>query len=147
MKILNKKAKANFQLLEKFEAGIVLLGAEIKSIRIGKASLSDSYVRIKDSQANLINCYIGSWKGSDKIQAVSSTRERKLLLHKRQIEYLKGKISGSNLAVIPVAIYIKNNLAKVEIGLAKSKKKYERRDELKKRAIEREVEREVRGKQ
>lgn len=145
MKIFNKKARVNFIIIEKFEAGITLLGAEIKSIRQGRVSLNEAFVRIKDGQAYLTNCYIGSWMGSER--QIDLTRDRRLLLHKRQIEHLLGKTSGSNLAIVPISIYIKNNLAKVEIALARSKRKFERRDELRKKALERDVERELRQKE
>jgi SsrA-binding protein len=145
MRIFNKKARVDFIIIEKFEAGITLLGAEIKSIRQGRVSLNEAYARIKEGQVYLTNCYIGSWMGSER--QVDLKRDRRLLLHKRQIEHLLGKTSGSNLTIVPISIYIKNNLAKVEIALARSKRKFERRDELRKKALERDVERELRQKE
>jgi len=142
MKVLNRKARFNYQILEKFEAGIVLLGAEIKSIRAGRMSLNESFVKIRDGESWLVNAYINPWTGAK----VDSQRSRKLLLKKAEIRNLFGKVSQKGLAVIPLACYIKNNVAKVEIALAKSKKSFEKRDEIKSRDLMREIERELRGK-
>lgn len=131
-------------ILDRFEAGIVLTGAEIKSIRQGRAALSDSHVKIIGNEAFLINAFINPWMGSEKL-GQESTRSRKLLLHKAQIDSLIGKLSGSDLTLIPLSIYLKRNLAKTEIALARSKKKHEKREVLRKRAIERDMERELRG--
>lgn len=143
MRIVNRKAKFKYQILEKVEAGIVLTGAEIKSIRAGRANLSESFARIKDGEIFLVNANITPWMGSQKY--VDSRRERKLLLHKNQILNWQGKISGGNLALVPLAIYIKKNLAKVELALAKSKSKFDKRAALKKKAVKRDIERELRG--
>ena len=143
MRIFNRKARFKYQILEKVEAGIVLTGAEIKSIRAGRATLSESFARIKDGEVFLVNANITPWMGSQKY--VESRRERKLLLHKNQILNWQGKISGGNLTLVPLSIYIKHNLAKVELALAKSKSKFDKRAALKKKAIERDIAREIRG--
>lgn len=143
MRIVNRKAKFKYQILEKVEAGIILTGAEIKSIRVGRATLAESFARIKDGEVFLVNANITPWMGSQKYQ--DSRRERKLLLHKKQILAWQGKISGGNLTIVPLSIYIKKNLAKVELALAKSKSKFDKRTSLKKKAIARDIEREVRG--
>ncbi len=143
MRIANRKARHKYQILEKVEAGVVLTGAEIKSIRAGRADLAQSFARIKDGEVFLVNAYINPWMGSHKFS--DSNRERKLLLHKNQILNWQGKIAGGKLTVVPLAIYIKRNLAKVELGLAKSKSKFDKRATLKKKAVERDIEREVRG--
>lgn len=129
--------------MEKVEAGVVLSGAEIKSIRAGRIDLSEAFARIRDGEVFLLNAYIKPWMGSQKYQ--DDRRERKLLLHKNQILNLQGKMSGGNLALVPVSIYIKGNLAKVELALSKSKAKFDKRADLKKRAVERDIEREIRG--
>lgn len=144
MKIFNRRAKFKFHFLERVESGIVLSGAEIKSIRAGKANLSESFARIKDGEVYLVNAYIAPWMGSQKF--ADTNRDRKLLLHKKQILSLMGKISGGNLALVPVSIFIKGNLAKVDLALAKSKAKFDKRLALKKKAIKRDVERELRPK-
>jgi len=143
MRIVNRKAKFKYQILEKVEAGIVLTGAEIKSIRAGRANLTESFARIKDSEVYLINANITPWMGSQKY--IDSRRERKLLLHKNQILSLQGKISGGNLTLVPLSIYIKKNLAKVEVALAKAKSKFDKRAALKKKAVNRDIQREIRG--
>ena len=143
MRIFNRKARFKYQILEKVEAGIVLTGAEIKSIRSNRANLSESFARIKDGEVYLVNANVTPWMGSQKY--VDSRRERKLLLHKNQILNLQGKISGGNLALVPLSIYIKHNLAKVELALAKSKAKFDKRAALKKKTIERDIARELRG--
>ncbi len=143
MKIFNRKARHKYQILEKVEAGIVLTGAEIKSIRAGRVDLSESFARIKDGEVYLFNAFINAWMGSQKF--VDCRRERKLLLHKNQILNWQGKIAGGKLTLVPLSIYIKNNLAKVELALAKTKSKFDKRAVLKKKAVERDVERELRG--
>lgn len=143
MKIFNRRARQKYQLLSKVEAGIVLTGAEIKSIRAGRVDLSESFARVRDGEVFLVNANITPWMGSQKY--ADSRRERKLLLHRKQILELAGKMSGGNLALVPVSIYIKGNLAKMELALAKSRAKYDKRADLRKRTIERDVERELRG--
>lgn len=145
MRIVNRKARQKYQILEKVEAGIVLTGAEIKSIRANRADLAQSHARIKEGEAFLVNANIRPWMGSQKYQDAS--RERKLLLHRRQILNWQGKISGGNLAIVPLSIYIKNNLAKVELALGKSKAKFDKRADLKKKAVARDIERAIRGKE
>lgn len=145
MRILNRRARFKYHFLERVEAGIVLSGAEIKSIRAGRANLTEAFARIRDSEVFLVNAYITPWMGSQKYG--DSKRERKLLLHKRQILNWQGKISGGNLTLVPLAIYIKGNLAKVDLALAKVKAKFDKRLALKKKAIGRDIERELRGKE
>lgn len=142
MRITNRKARFKYQVLEKVEAGIVLSGAEIKSIRTGRATLTDSFARIKGGEVFLENANIQPWMGSQKF--ADSRRERKLLLHKKQILNWQGKIAGGNLTIVPLSLYIKNNLAKVHLGLAKSKSKFDKRAALKKKTVQRDVEREIR---
>ena len=143
MKIFNRKARYKYQILEKVEAGIVLTGAEIKSIRAGRVDLSGSFARIKEEEVFLTNAFINPWMGSQKF--ADSRRERKLLLHKKQVLNWHGKIAGGKLTLVPLSIYIKGNLAKVELALAKSKTKFDKRASLKKKTIERDIERELRG--
>lgn len=141
--IYNRRAHYKYQILEKVEAGIVLLGAEIKSIRANRADIAESYGRIRDGEVFLVNAFIAPFGGSQKF--INARRERKLLLNRRQILNWQGKMAGSRLALVPLSIYIKKNLAKVELALAKSKSKFDKRAAIKKRIVEREVERELRG--
>ena len=143
MKIINRKARFKYEVVDKLEAGIVLGGAEIKSIRGGRAELSEAFARIRDGEVFLVNAYVKSWMGSQKY--AGERRDRKLLLHKNQILNFQGKMAGGNLTIVPLSIYIKNNLAKVDLGLAKAKAKYDKRATLRKKTIERDVERELRG--
>ncbi len=142
MKIFNRRARHKYIFLEKVEAGIILTGAEIKSIRAGRVDLSEAFSRIKDNEVYLLNAFINRWTDS----RADPRRERKLLLHRKQILNWQGKISGSALTLVPISIYIKGNLAKVELALVKSKAKYDKRADLKKKAVARDVEREMRGK-
>lgn len=144
MRIVNRKAFHKYHILEKVEAGIVLSGAEIKSIRAGRASIGESFARIRDGEVFLVNADIHPWMGSQKF--ADSRRERKLLLHRKQILNWQGKIAGGNLTLVPVSIYIKRNLAKVELALSKNKSKFDKRAALKKRAVERDIQRELREK-
>jgi SsrA-binding protein len=139
MRIVNRKSRFKYQILEKVEAGIVLTGADIKSIRASRADINESFAKIKDGEVWLMNTHILPWMGSQKFS--DSRRDRKLLLHKKQILNWQGKMAGGKLTVVPLSIYIKNNLAKVLLGLAKSKAKYDKRAALKKKTIDRDIER------
>ena len=142
MRIINKKAKFNYNLFERIEAGISLLGAEAKAVRDGHVNLSDSFAKIIDREIYLVNANIPV-EGK---KEYSSTRTRKLLLHKDQIVSLQTKIKQKKLTLVPTKIYTKGNLVKVELALAKSKRKFEKKAKLKKKDIQREIEQEIRGK-
>lgn len=136
MEIKNRKAYFNYFVEEEIECGIVLLGTEIKAIRKGSADIKDSYVRIKNNEALIINMYIAKYdEGS--VFNHDEYRERKLLLHKREILKLKEKISKENYTLVPLKIYMKNNKAKILIGLCRGKKLYDKRDAIKKKDLER----------
>lgn len=142
--IRNRRARFKYQVIEKVEAGIILTGAEIKSIRAGRVDLSESFARIRDGEVFLFNAYIAPFMGS--VSDSLARRERKLLLHRRQILNWQGKIAGSKLTLVPLAIHIRGNLAKVELALAKAKSKFDKRLILKRKAAERDMEREIRTK-
>jgi SsrA-binding protein len=117
---------------------VVLTGDEIKSIRAGKASLADSYVLVRAGEAFLINAHIAAYdKGAE---VTDPKKDRKLLLHKNEVEYLAGKLSGANLAIVPLRLYFKRNYAKIELALARGKKKADKRETLRRKAIERDIE-------
>lgn len=146
MRIVNKKALHNYHILERLEAGIVLTGSEVKSIRNNRLGLGESHVRILNGEAFLINANIPRYnQTSDK--EYDATKSRKLLLHKDQINSLMGKVSGKATTLVPVSIYEKNNRFKVEVGLAKSKKEFDKRKIIKERDHIRRVEQELRGKE
>lgn len=146
MKILNRKALHNYHILEHLEAGIALTGAEVKSIRTGRIDLGESYVRVLNGEAYLVNANIPRYTQSAS-KTYDATHSRKLLLHRAQIESLIGKTSGKGVTLIPVSIYEKNNKFKVDIGLGKSKKEFDKRAVLKERDHARRVEQELRGKE
>lgn len=146
MKILNKKALHNYHILEHLEAGIALTGAEVKSIRAGRIDLGESYVRILNGEAYLLNANLAKLDQTS-AKAYDPLRSRKLLLHKTQIQTLLGKTSGKNATLIPVSLYEKNNRFKLEIGLAKSKKEFDKRAIVKERDHLRRIEQELRGKE
>ncbi len=146
MKILNKKALHNYHILERLEAGIVLSGAEVKSIRTGRIDLGESHIRVLNGEAFLINANIPRYNQAAE-KEYDAQRTRKLLLHKTQIDSLIGKVSGKSVTLVPVSMYEKNNKFKVEIGLAKSKKEFDHRKILKEKDHARRVEQELRGKE
>lgn len=145
MKITNKKALHNYHILEHLEAGIALSGGEVKSIRNNRVDLGESHIRILNGEAILINAHIPPYQGSD--ESYDPQRSRKLLLHKDQINTLIGKVSKGGVTLIPVSIYEKNNRFKVEVGLARSKKEFDKRRTIKERDNVRRVEQELRGKE
>ncbi len=142
MKIVcqNRKAYHDYSIEETIEAGIQLLGTEVKSLRDGKANLKDSYAIIKDGDVYLLNCHISPYTHGN-IMNHDPLRTRKLLLHRKEIERLIGKIRQKGYALIPLKIYFKGPYAKVEIGLAKGKRQYEKREAIKEREAKRMIER------
>lgn len=141
----NKKALVDYFIEETIEAGIVLTGTEVKSVREGKANLKDSYVIIKDDEAWLLNCHISPYSHGN-IFNHDPLRTRKLLLHRKEIERIRGKIQQKGYTLIPLKLYFKGPYVKVEVALAKGRKKYEKRDIIKKREAQREIERALKNK-
>lgn len=132
MKIIaqNKKARHDYFIEESYEAGLKLLGSEIKSVRLGKVNLNDAFVTFKEGEAFCHNMHIAKYDFSNRFNH-DETRPRKLLLHKKEIIKLFGKTREQGYTIIPLKIYLKDGLAKVEIGLAKGKKDYDKRETLK----------------
>ncbi len=145
MKITNRRAFYDYQILEKLEAGINLTGPEVRSVKGGHADLTGSFVRLIGSEAYLVNAKIFPFEYA-RPEGYDERRTRKLLLHKKEIMVLKGRTEGANLAIVPLSLYTKNQLIKVEIALAKGKKAYQKREQIKKRDLEREVEEELKSK-
>jgi SsrA-binding protein len=136
----NRRARHDYEILERIEAGIRLTGSEVKSLRAGRASLAEAFARIRDGEAWLEGMHIppyeqGQTRGYDPI------RPRKLLLHRREIERLIGKTKEQGLALVPLRVYFTHGLAKVEIGLGKGRREFEKRQSIAKRESEREMER------
>lgn len=142
MKIItqNKKAFHDYSIEETLEAGILLQGTEVKSLREGKANLKDSYVIVKDSEVFLLNCHISPYSHGN-IMNHDPLRTRKLLLHKKEITKLQGKAVQKGYSLIPLKLYFSDSHVKVEVGLARGKKQYEKRETIKKREADREIER------
>ncbi len=145
MKILaeNKKAYFNYEILEKFEAGISLIGQEVKSIKSGRINLAGSYVVLKDSEVFLIGANIPPYQPKNAPPDYNPERSRKLLLKKSEIKYLIGKVKQKGLTLVPLKIYTKRGKIKLEFGVAKGKKKVDKRELIKKREVEREMKREL----
>ena len=140
VEILNRKAKYNYQIFESLEAGIVLTGTEIKSIREGKANIKDSYARIKNDEIFLINMHISSYDNGNRFNH-DETRERKLLLHKKEILKFRDKIKLEGYTIVPLKVYLKHGFAKVLIGVGQGKKEYDKRQTIKERDQKREIHR------
>jgi len=141
---VNRQARHNYFIDEVFEAGLVLVGSEVKSLRDGKANLVDSYARIHKGEAFLVNAHISAYAGANQFNH-EPTRLRKLLLHEREIERLTGKTKERGLTLIPLKLYFKNGRAKVELGLARGKKNYDKRETLKRHEAAREMDRSIRA--
>jgi len=141
----NKKAFFEYHIDEKIEAGLVLTGSEVKSLREGRASLSDSYALIKDGEAFLLHAHIAPYEPAAML-GHEPKRTRKLLMHASEIAKLTGKLNEKGLTLVPTMIYFRKGRAKVELGLARGKRKYDKRAAIKKRESKREVSRALRGK-
>ncbi len=135
---VNRKARHDYFLFDKYEAGISLLGAEVKSIREGRVNLKDSFVRIVRSEAYLFNCHISPYSKIQGYQDINPLRSRKLLLHDSEINKLLGQSQQKGFAIIPLSLYFKKGRVKVEIALAKGKKQHDKREAIKKRIHDRE---------
>lgn len=142
MEILNRKARHDYFIKEEYECGIVLKGTEIKSIREGNCNIQDSYGIIKKNELYILNMFIGEYKEGN-IFNHQETRTRKLLMHKKEILKLSNKITLEGYTLIPLKVYLKNNKAKILLGLCKGKKDYDKRESIKERDIKRELEKKM----
>jgi SsrA-binding protein len=138
----NRKAYHDYFIEETLEAGLVLTGTEIKSVRGGRVNLRDSYVRIERGEAWLLNVHIAPYEQGNRYN-VNPTRDRKLLLHRPEILRLQGKAQAKGMTIVPLRVYIRGNRAKVELALAKGKRQYDKREAIAQRDAEREMEREA----
>ena len=137
---VNRKARHDYHIQESFEAGIVLKGSEIKSIRAGKVNLSDAYARPENGELWLYNSHIASYDAAS-YNTHEPMRPRKLLLHRKEINDLAGKVMQKGLTLVPLKLYIRHGIAKIELGVAKGKKVYDKRETIARRDAEREMER------
>ena len=140
----NKKAFYDYEILEEYETGIVLLGTEVKSARVGQVNLKESHIKIINGEAFLINCHIAPYEQGN-INNHDPRRSRKLLLSRRQLNYLSGKVKEQGLTLVPLKVYIKSRRIKVGMALAKGKKLYDKRRALKDKDMQMDVERSFRG--
>nr|WP_026681619.1 SsrA-binding protein SmpB [Priestia megaterium] len=138
----NKRAFHEYFIEDTFEAGIVLQGTEIKSIRAGRVNIKDSHARIDRGEVKLINLHIAEYEQGNRFNH-DPTRTRKLLLHRKEIDKLIGLTQQQGYALVPLKIYIKNGYAKVLLGLGKGKKKYDKREDLKRKQMKRDVDRAI----
>lgn len=147
MKIVtqNRKARHDYHIMETWEAGMVLQGTEVKSLRNGKANLKDSYARVEQGEVFLYNCHIAPYEKGTYANH-DPERKRKLLLNRQEIRKLTGKVEEKGLTLIALKIYFKRGVAKVELGLARGKKLYDRRADIAKRDIQRDMERALKHK-
>lgn len=137
MELKNKKAYFDYEILKEIEAGIVLIGTEVKSVRKGSVDLKDSFVNIKNNEAFVINMYIAKYEEGNRFNH-DERRTRKLLLHKKEIIKLKGQKALEGISLIPLKMYFKNGKVKLLVGIGKGKKLHDKRETLKKKTMERE---------
>lgn len=140
----NRRARHEYNILETVEAGIVLKGTEIKSIRNGRLNLSDGFAAVENGEVFLFNVHISPYEQGNRYN-VDPLRKRKLLMHKNQISRLNGELQGTGMTLVPLKVYIKNGVAKVLIGLAKGKKQYDKREDIKKREQKRQIDRAIKA--
>ena len=141
----NRKARFDFVILEVYKAGLILTGNEVKSVRLGNLNLKDSFCKIQNGEILVHNLHISPYSKADQ-NKVNPMRERKLLLNKRELVKLVGKVSEKGLTLIPLKVYFDGNWAKIDVGLAKPKKTFEKRETLKARVIKREIDQAFKGK-
>ncbi len=134
----NRKARRDYEILETYEAGIALKGSEVKSARLGKISIKDAYAEVRDGELYLVDMHIAPYPQAGRF-GHHPERPRKLLLHKYEIKRLIGKVKEKGLTLIPLRVYLKGHLIKVELALVRGKKQYEKREAIKKRIIEKEI--------
>jgi SsrA-binding protein len=142
--VQNKKARFDFTIEESYEAGISLLGTEVKSIRNGKINLSDSYADFRNGELFLINCNISQYPFSHH-ENHEPLRNRKLLMKKKEMKRLSGKVIERGFTLVPLKVYLKRGYIKIEIGLAKGKKSFDKRETIKKRDQERDIKAHIKG--
>jgi SsrA-binding protein len=138
----NKKARHDYHIIEVIEAGMVLLGTEVKSLREGRANLKDSYARIRDGELYLVQAHISPYSHAS-YDNHDPERVRKLLVHRRELKRLTGKTQEKGLTIVPLRIYFKDGKAKIELALASGKKSYDKRETLKRQTQKREMERAI----
>ena len=136
----NRKARHEYHILDKYEAGVALKGSEVKSIREGKVSIKESYVRFLGNELYIIGMHIAEYKNKG-YEDIQNVRDRKLLLHRRELSKLKSKVDEKGVTMVPLSIYLKKNLIKIEFGLAKGKKLWDKRRDKMDKEVKRSIDR------
>lgn len=144
---VNKRARFDYDILETFEAGLQLLGTEVKSVRAGNMSLRGAFVTLHSGDAFLINATVPPWQVQNAPAGYDPVRSRKLLLKKEELKYLIGSKESKGLTIVPIRVYSKRHHLKLEMGLARGKRQFQKKEQKKERDIRREVERMMRGKE
>ena len=138
----NRKARADFEILQTFQAGIELQGSEVKSIRAGRVNLRDAFARVRGGEVYLLNMHISPLAQSHgQVFGHDPTRDRKLLMHRAEIRKLLGSVDEKGLTLVPLKMYLKDGWIKIDLGIARGKKLYDKREDLKKKEAKREIER------
>jgi SsrA-binding protein len=138
---LNRRARYEYTFLEEFEAGLILVGSEVKSIRMGNVTLSDAFIFIKENEVWIKNLHIAPYKQAHKMDIHEENRDKKLLLNKKEIIRIKKKLDDKGITAIPLGLFIKNNKIKIKIAVAKGKNLYDKRNTIKERDLNREMQR------
>jgi len=141
MLVLNRKARYEYAVIEEFTAGMVLLGSEVKSIRSGNVTLSESFIFIKNGEVWIKNMHVAKYKQSHKLEVHDESRDKKLLLNKKEIERISKKVIDKGTTIIPLGIFVSNNKLKMKIAVAKGKKNWDKRETIKERDLKRELQR------
>lgn len=139
----NRSATFEYFIEQRYEAGIVLEGAEVKSLRAGNCNLKDSFCYIRNGEVTLKNMHIPVYDKSGAFNSKDSKRDRKLLLHKQEIDKIVGKINAKGMTLVPISLYFKDNLIKVEVALCKGKQSYDKKQTIKKRDVDRDTKRQI----
>ncbi|MFA5052104.1 MAG: SsrA-binding protein SmpB [Patescibacteria group bacterium] len=142
----NKRGLHGYEILDKYEAGLVLFGAEVKSIKTGHCNLNGSYVSVRNNELWLINCHVSPYPSAAGQEPYPPNRERKLLLKRKETGELIGKLKAKGLTVLPISVYTKGSLIKLSIGVCRGQKAYDKRDKIKKRETDRDIQRLMRHK-
>jgi len=141
----NKKAFFDYKILEKYEAGLILLGHEVKSAKAGQISLKGAFITFHNNKAYLTNATISKYKQAGKLDDYEPNRSREILLRKKELRYLQGKFAEKGLTIVPLTVYTKNRLVKIEIAVASGKHTFDKRESLKKKDIKRDMQRELKN--
>ena len=141
MLVLNRKSRYEYTVIEEFTAGMVLFGSEVKSIRSGNVTLSESFIFIKDGEVWIKNMHVAKYKQSHKLEIHDESRDKKLLLNKKEIDRISKKVIDKGTTIIPLGIFVSNNKLKMKIAVAKGKKDYDKRNSIKERDLKRELQR------